>query len=561
MHAVSRFHRLGGSDIDQSIVHKVLIPQLCAQNEIEPHSLGYQDKFRHIGPSLIGLAESLKVKLCSEIRSLESFGRYDQAARSGLVVRIPGETTCHFNGRLLKLSSAELSVSEFEKILSPFLDSNLLFPQENEYYMTQSIFAPILDALDRADLDKTRIDYCLAVGGSSLIPQVRSELTNYFGKDKVVTFDRNEDIQNCVARGAAYYSLFCFHYGKPPIRQVLNDGISLRTESGPMELVARGTPLPYPSDGAFARYTDLAVSRTVIDKPLELSVELLSSGDERELAKSVWKIDRPVSRGERIRIEFRIDENQLLELRAKIDTDSTDTYFEMRIENPLTNVVNPAPKRLKMEELEEQIRSGLVNRSEIEEKLEELEAIYVDLGFIDKAIECLKRVLKNKGQADVAIMNRLANLYGRQGDYLNEEKLYRQAAKIDTWSGTWFNLALSQNRRKDFTSALDSIGKAIDEDDEAPYFVLRAQIELSMDNQVDAEKSINDAKSRFSALDSMDDFELTWFELCCQISRDKIGMMQANNERKKRKRAESKSQENMDKVLPIRLPGTPRKPE
>jgi len=34
--AVSRYYRLGGGDIDAAIVHEVLIPQLCQQNDINP---------------------------------------------------------------------------------------------------------------------------------------------------------------------------------------------------------------------------------------------------------------------------------------------------------------------------------------------------------------------------------------------------------------------------------------------------------------------------------------------------------------------------------------------
>ena len=73
---VSRYHRLGGSDIDKAIVVEVLIPQLAEQNRLKPHELDYRTKSNYVIPALLGCAESLKVGLCREVARLKKFARY-----------------------------------------------------------------------------------------------------------------------------------------------------------------------------------------------------------------------------------------------------------------------------------------------------------------------------------------------------------------------------------------------------------------------------------------------------------------------------------------------------
>ena len=42
--SVSRYHRLGGGDIDQAIFYEVLMPQILTFNSLDPHDLDYEDK-------------------------------------------------------------------------------------------------------------------------------------------------------------------------------------------------------------------------------------------------------------------------------------------------------------------------------------------------------------------------------------------------------------------------------------------------------------------------------------------------------------------------------------
>ncbi len=145
--SVSRYHRLGGGDIDQAVVVDVLIPQLVQQNGLRPHELDYRAKSDRVIPALLGCAESLKIGLCREIVRLKKFGRYDEE-RSRLVQKNPGVYPCTLrDGTALRLQSPTLSAVEFDKVLEPFLDRDLLYPRESDYLMTCSVFAPLHDAL------------------------------------------------------------------------------------------------------------------------------------------------------------------------------------------------------------------------------------------------------------------------------------------------------------------------------------------------------------------------------------------------------------------------------
>ena len=134
------------------------------------------------------------------------------------------------------------------------------YSRETEYRLTQSVFAPLQDALDRAGLSPKEVSFCLLVGGSTLIPQVREAVQSYFQQAHTITFPDYISVQTAVARGAAWHAFFLAATGKPIVQPVVGDAIALLTGEGePYQLILPGVRFLFPVDGSYVQLTNLAI--------------------------------------------------------------------------------------------------------------------------------------------------------------------------------------------------------------------------------------------------------------------------------------------------------------
>ena len=83
---------------------------LIEKNGLGKHDLVFEQKKNILEPMLLDLAEGLKEGICSEIRRLESFGKYKEE-REGLTKTLPESRTLDVAGTTLELSSPELSAT------------------------------------------------------------------------------------------------------------------------------------------------------------------------------------------------------------------------------------------------------------------------------------------------------------------------------------------------------------------------------------------------------------------------------------------------------------------
>ncbi len=510
--AVSRYHRLGGGDIDAAILYEVLLPQILSQNGLDEFNLGYAEKKLSIEPAFIGLAEALKTGLCNTVTRLKKFGTLEKMPKKDVFKRQPGTHACTLtDGRTLKLIDPSLSLEQFETLLIPFLEKDLLYARETEYRLTCTVFAPLQDALERSRLERTEIDYCLLTGGSCLIPQVTDAVREFFPNAEMLTYDDAEALQTSVARGAAYHALSLALTGEPMVRPVCHDTISINTQSGPVDLIPQGAELPYPADGSFAKAQGLSVPDSSLIKPVDLRVEITAKQDGRTLLKSIWQVPAPVNRGDKVCLEYRLDENQVLDMRMRLSEVPEAKVFTATLQNPLTNVVNPQAARIRIDETEENLRTGRVPKEKQAETIVKLADEYSQLSQNEKALEYLGRVLRSKNSPDAIILNKMAMICGTMGDASREEKLYLEAARNTAWGGPWFNLALAQRRRKKYTEARESIEKAIAADDDGSSYTLKAMIEESPGNAKAKSDALDQAMTKFKPVASMIDWELGWY--------------------------------------------------
>lgn len=540
--AVSRYHRLGGGDIDRAVLYEVLLPQILRQNGINIHHLNYETKKFILEPTYISVAESLKVGLCQEVRRLLGFGKYGEKEKPGVEKTLPGRYSCQLSGGPVHLQSPRLGALEFEKLLEPFLDRGLLYASETEYRLTCSVFAPLQDALDRAGLEPRDVDYCLMVGGSSLIPQVAAAVRDYFPKGELLAYEDPDDAQTAVARGAAYHSLALALYGRSAFVTVAQDPIALRTSSGRLELVPRMAALPYPGKG-WARKAGLAVPATSIREPVGLKVEIMAGDEaaERQLMNARWDIPAPVNRGDGLALEYRLDENQVLSFRIYREADPDSAAFSCVIENPLTNVVNPGEVRIRIQKGEEDLRSGFVPREAVPDKLRDIARDYAELNQHERAVTYLERALRLRGSPDPAMLNLLGIYHCRLGDHGKEEKCLRESAQHGHWAAPLFNMALCQWRRKLHQQAFRTLDQAIEMENDGPSQTLRAALCDDMGDRNGRESSLKEAFRLFGRPASMDEWELGWYITACDMAGRAEELENARQELKRRKAGRGKT--------------------
>ncbi|HAF25393.1 MAG TPA: hypothetical protein DCK93_21215, partial [Blastocatellia bacterium] len=459
--AVSRYHRLGGGDLDAAIVHEHLLPALMEENGLSAIDLKWEDKKRILEPQLLGTAEALKIALCTETDRLQKFGRYESSDRSMIVARQPA-LNCSLGKRQLTLREPSLTASQWEEILEPFLEKDHLYSRETEYRLTQSVFAPLQDALDRAGLSPKEVSFCLLVGGSSLIPQVREAVQAYFQQAHTITFPDYISVQTAVARGAAWHAFFLATTGKPIVQPVVGDTIALLTGEGePYQLIPAGSSIPFPVDGSYVQLTNLAIPRTMIR---ELVMKVVTLSTRQPVFEERWRIDELVNSCDPITVQCRLLGTQAFELLAFL-ANNPDSLFQRTVQNPLVNVVNPNQVRLQIEEREQELREQGGGSSENRNDFVQLARWYAELQQHEKALSYLSRALRLIGLPDSEILN-LEGIYaGELGDYVRQERAYREADKVSRGGGApIFNLALSFYRRKKLDQALEAVEQALQKD-------------------------------------------------------------------------------------------------
>jgi hypothetical protein len=349
-------------------------------------------------------------------------------------------------------------------------------------------------------------------------------------------------LQTAIARGAAYHALALAIYGRSIFQVVASDRISIRTASGFYELIPKGAALPFPSTDGWAQTMDLHVPDSTITGTVPLLVEIVAgeAGMERTLLTSTWEIRGPVKRGDELRLAFRIDENQVFHFRLTLVADKDAEPFTGRIENPLSNVVNPHATRLKIQRAEEELKTGNVAKDKIPERIVEIARDYAELRQTEKAISFLKRALQMKNGPDAYILNLLGIYHGELGDHDKQEKFYREAAANSRDGSALFNLALAQHRRKQFSKAEATIGEALERGQDGPTLTLKAQIAEALEKPRVTSSALTDAFAQFEreepvALKQFSEWELGWYLTACRMAGQQAKLDSATKERKRRK--------------------------
>lgn len=528
--SVSRYHRLGGGDIDRAIVYDILIPQLIEENKIKKYEMTYEIKKLLLEAGLTGIAESLKIGISNEIERKKSFGNYKNPEEIEKI--IPTEFKFMIKGKECKLTNPKITAKEFERIMDEFFSEEFLYARESEYKLINSIFSPIQDSLDKANLERGDIDYVLMTGGSSCNPLVREKIEKYFENAKIIGFDDEEKYHTSIAMGAAYYSFFKAINGKSIINKTNQFSISINSQEGLKEIIPSDVELPYPSDNSYLKNYDFSVPSSE-KVPFNITIEIYDTETETQIGKGLWKIDSEEYIGNKIILNYRMTSNGIIEMYFTLAKNNSNP-FNMTIENPLMNVVKPDTRRIRIQEIEYILKTERMEEKSKYEKFKELAKLYSEINQYEKAIDLYVRILNHFQGNEISVFNSLAELYEKIGNYEKMEKTYQEGYKKFRWSGFLFNLALKQYNLNEYQKASENIEDAISEEKSGPYFVLKSMIYEKAGYEEESKDSLDEAYNFFGDYKTMDDWELGWYITFCKLREDKVNLEKATEERRYR---------------------------
>ncbi len=495
----SRYHRLGGGDIDRAIVHDHLLPRLMIDNGLGPHELSWGERKDGLERQLLDAAEALKIALCWQMQGAGDEASSCMAALSPIEIR--------YGERRLHLRTPSLSAKAFDLLLKPFLDPEPPPDASDEYVQRSSIFAPILQALSRARLQPEDIDAFVLCGSSTLLPQVLGALKRRFPDAKMLLDDDFDALQGTVARGAAWQARALARTGQPLIVPVCSNSLSLATGSGPMVLATAGQQVPMQSPTAIKL-------RPPVDsehEPVSICVEVVTEG-ERMVGRSLWQLPPPVRRSDALELSWTLDEDQCAELHL-VRAGSTDTRdLHMRFEAPIMHRDAGQAVRVRLLEREEAMRRGEIPIGDLAQTYETLARDCAALGEPHKALHYVAHAMQEVG-ATPRLLN-LRGLYSKQrGDIEAAIASYRDAGDCGM---TRFNLALLHYERGEYPEALKEVEESIELDGCRAYRVLQGNILQKHGREDEARQAWQDAVGGRLLLPQLETWDLQWLRTAAQ---------------------------------------------
>ena len=519
--AISRYERLGGDNIDTAIAEEILLPEFLKQNNLDALDLSWADKKNRILPQMIDVAEALKLGICAEYSTQLGLHLRNQVRRDEVVATQPSvsiEVPQYGPGgrvsyRPCTLTDPTLTLEQFDAVLQPFIDTDLLYTRDREFNTITSIFAPVEDVLQRASVKATAIDAVLLAGGSSLIPQVERALQAFFLSSVILKFPTAEQTQFAVARGAALQSFFLHGLGKPFIKPIAQETIGILTQRGGfVPLIPAGTELPYPSDGSYASYDELMVPR---DLMRESEIVLAADSDNKVLGMEKLRFNVTPLAKEKIALRWRLDANKILTVKAWLPS-APDIECELTLENPLCSAGFQSGQHRRILELEQEMTDAVTRKvplAETAETQKELARLYFDLQRCERAIDWAKGAMLAGGGPDVWMLNLMASAYAQLGALDRAEKSYREAVKTESRNSTLhFNLSTCLARQGRLQEALAEVERAIalvDPDDGA-YIAHRADLLKRVGRGSDAEEAFQEAAKLLDASGLRFEYQRSW---------------------------------------------------
>ena len=224
----------------------------------------------------------------------------------------------------------------------------------------------------------------------------------------------------------------------------------------------------------------------------------------------------------------------------------------MTIENPLVNIANPNATQLKIESVEEDLRSRQGGTARDRETYIDLARMYAELNQREKALDYLRTAQSRLQRPDAEILNLQGIYFGELGDHDRSEVALLEADKAEPrWDAPLFNLALSYRRRGMHADGLETIDLAIRKSqDPAPCLGLKALLLDSLNRPEESKELAEKAVRAFGPPATLDDWSLGWLLTAAKTAGDQVVRKRAELEQTKRRRQAKAAPEREDILRP-----------
>jgi molecular chaperone DnaK (HSP70) len=516
---VSRFHRLGGGDIDRTLANDILLPKLLKQNGLAPKDITYREKADYLLPALSSVAEQLKKSISSTINNKILLGNFDHEDEN-LIAKLPHtqEFTVDKNGRKLPFAEPSLTLTELKRALRAYFNPRQVEPDGSEFTQKTSIFTPIKETLRRAEWTPDHVDEILLVGGSSLFFMATDALKKYFPGAKLNRYSTPLETQKSISRGAAIHALLLEAFGDSPVKPVIGEELSIGTTAGQKKLIEVGEALPFPSDGSFATFTGLKVPAFDSSGKCPLTIRLDSG--TRPLHSKEVVLESPIKSGDSIVLNYKIDENQRLILKAKIGEGEKAVEHELDIDNPFSVTANPNADQDRILE----IRSTIQTKTPAEQLVlfEELAKLNWSVRNYEQATYLYENLINQTTLASKKNLyyEALAEIAEETHDTESQVEYLKKCIEFNSSVAT-FKIALALEKLERYEEAINYLNMFIQKrPSEYAAHVLKARLLTGLGKTTEATNEMEIAKRGASNLKTVGKWELWWLRFAANQTKD-----------------------------------------
>jgi tetratricopeptide (TPR) repeat protein len=241
----------------------------------------------------------------------------------------------------------------------------------------------------------------------------------------------------------------------------------------------------------------------------------------------------PVTVGDPITLQIKIDDNQRLQIRLAVHADGEVQRFDVDLDNPFSVTANPNADRDRILQLEEEIPQA--NGAKQRALLIELAQLHHRLKEYERARQLLEGLLVTATGSEAGwLLVQLGLICGQMNDTEAQIDYYKEAMRHGDTSVAGFNLALAL-RESQPAEALEIIDVVVQVRGSGPDFSLRGSILSRLARSEEAAESWRASVARMQDLPNLNDFELGWLRNAAVGLGDQalIGAIDAERQRRR----------------------------